>query len=89
MMNGFGLAGSEAQDQVAVTQFVLRISGLVDRINLLKSWASTIVAENVRRCGFKEGTDVPLLEYLDALVRHPVDKADVFARLIIQFGVSS
>ena len=81
MMNGFGLAGSEAQDQVAVTQFVLRISGLVDRINLLKCWASTIVAEHVRTRGFKEGQDVPLTEYVDAIVRHPVDKADAFTRL--------
>jgi hypothetical protein len=89
MMNGFGLAGSEAQDQAAVTQFVLHISGLVDRINLLKSWASIIVAEHVRTRGFEKGTDVSLSEYLNALVRHPVNKADTFERLTIQFGASS
>lgn len=92
MMSGFGLTGSETQDQAAVTQFVLRVSGLVDRIKVLKSWASTIVAEDVRRCGFEEGADVPLTEYVHALVRHPVDKADTFARLwayCLQCGVSS
>lgn len=89
MMNGFGLTGSETQNQAAVTQFVLRVSGLVDRINVLKSWASTIVAEHVRTRGFEKGRDVPLREYVHALVRHPVDKVDAFARLTRQLGVSA
>ena len=89
MMNGFGLTGSQALDQAAVKQFVLHVSGLVDRIHVLTSWASTIVAEHVRTHGFEEGADVSLLEYLDALAQHPVDKAKAFERLAIQFGVSS
>ena len=75
MMNGFGLTGSETQDQAAVKEFMLRVGSLVDRITVLKSWAATIVAEHVRTHGFEEGRDVPLREYLDALVRQPVDKA--------------
>jgi hypothetical protein len=85
LMNGFGLTGSAAQDQVAVKQFTLRVSGLFDRMDLLTSWASTIVAENVRTRGFEEGTDVPLMKYMDAIVRHPVDKTNAFERLCAYF----
>jgi len=89
MMNGVGLAGSAAQDQTAVKEFTLRVSGLSDRMDVLKCWASTIVAEHVRARGFKEGRDVPLLAYLDALIRQPVDKAEAFERLVKQFGASA
>jgi len=85
LMNGFGLAGRAAQDQAAVKEFTLRVSGLFDRMEVLKSWASAIVAEHVRTRGFEEGTDVLLKEYLDALVRQPVDKADAFERLCAYF----
>ena len=53
-------------------------------MDLLKSWSSTIVAENVRKCGFEEGGDA-LMEYVNALVRHPIDKADAFERLCAYF----
>jgi hypothetical protein len=85
MMNGFGLAGRATQDQAAVKEFTFRVSGLFGRTELLKSWASTIVAEHVRTRGFVEGTDVPLKDYLDALVRQPVDKAEAFERLCAYF----
>ena len=85
LMNGFGLNGRDALVPGAVEQFVLSARGLFDSIDLLEEWAPAIVAEKARARGFQEGADVPLLDYLDALVRSPADKVRAFKRLCAYF----
>jgi len=85
LMNGFGLRGNDAQVPAAVEQFVLCVRALQDSTGLLGEWASAIVAETARARGFQEGADVPLLDYLNALVHSPADKVRAFERLCAYF----
>jgi len=84
-MNGFELRGRDAHAPAAVEQFVLNVRAMFDSIGLLEDWVAAITAETARLRGFKEGAEVPLLDYLDALVQYPADKANAFERLCVYF----
>lgn len=85
LVNGFWLTGRDALVPGAGEQFVLSLRGLFDSIALLEEWAPAIVAETARARGFQEGADVPLPDYLDALVHSPIDKVRTFTRLCAYF----
>lgn len=85
MMAGYSLSGGTAREPESVSEFVLQLNSLGNRITLLKKWASAIVGENMRACGFRKGKDMPVLEYVDAIADQPVDKARTVERMWAYF----
>lgn len=81
LMAGVGLSGAAAKQPDAIEALLDGLESLSVGIDLLHSWASKVVAENLRACGFRKGQEVSVLEYVDAIDELPVDKAQTFKRM--------
>jgi hypothetical protein len=84
-MNGVGLKGTDAGNDLAVERFARQFHSLVVRQGWMEDWKASVVRHNLVAVGARPDHDLPLADYLDLVTRSSdptLTSGSAFARMI-------
>jgi hypothetical protein len=86
-MNGVFQADAPSRTDAALVASAHQVRALFASIDQLPSWTRTVVLSNLAACGYEEGADVDLDDYLDEVGQQDLSRIKAFSSVVEQiFG---